>query len=137
MLGIIDAVEMDVVVTLAGVAAEVGQDIPPFCIESQEHIAARGVFGAAFELDLSAVDVCAVFSHNVDDAEDRVGAIERGAGTANHFDALDGLHGNDEILIDVGLVVNILARGAAIDEDEDAGVPFTGAEKAADAGEPV
>lgn len=128
---VVDAVELEMSVALAGGAAHVAHDVPAVVgFITEQGVDAAGPLGPAFEFRLNAVDVRAVFGDDVDDAEHRVGAVKRRAGAANDFDAVHGLHGDDEILVDVGLIVNHVAGGPAVHQHQDACVPFIGPQEA-------
>src|SRR5262249_26443992 len=108
---IVDPVVDDVIGALRCVPGDASDDVPPAPGDSADDQGpSRSVLRATADAGDRAIDVGPVPGDDVENPEHGIAAVEGRSRPANDFDAFDCVHRYDELWIEIGFTVNILAR---------------------------
>jgi hypothetical protein len=100
---------------------------------SDAHLAALAEEAAGLDERVHAGCIRRTERDDVDHGEERIAAVERRAGAADHLDVVDGLEIDSELGSEVGRLVDVVVVDVPVDEQQDAVVVVAGSEEAADA----
>src|SRR5690606_18580897 len=95
--------------------------------------AAIGLPAADLRGGLDSANVASTLRDDVDDAEERIRPVERGARSPDHLDPVDEVDVDERLRPDARLVVDAVVEAMAVHEEEDAGVEVARPIEAADA----